>query len=93
MNPREVWQVGNEGGQRLVLSPATYNATGMVITAVVAGPAREFDPFAVPIRDDATVYADRIMYHPRDWLTSPAYRLTGEEWAAVRKHLAFLFDF
>ncbi len=91
MNPGEIWQL-EDGTRRLVLSHATYNASalGRVITAaVVAGPPAALDPFGVDAEHGA-VYADRLMMHPRNWLTKPVARIADPAYAQVRRHLGFL---
>jgi mRNA-degrading endonuclease toxin of MazEF toxin-antitoxin module len=90
VNPGEVWRL-EDGSSRLVLSPATYNASALnrVITAVVGDPPVGFDPFAVST-GLGTVYADRIAMHPRHWLVRSAGTVAADDMAEVRTHLRFL---
>lgn len=93
MNPGEIWLLDDDRNRRLVLSADAYNASdlGRVITAVVAGPPRGFDPFAVNAAG-GTVYADRIAMHPRAWLKTRLGRIDDTAHAEVRRHLAFLLN-
>jgi len=90
VRPGEVWRL-EDGSLRLVLSPATYNASALnrVITAVVGGSPVGFDPFAVTTTI-GTIYADRLAMHPRHWLVEVVGVIGDEPLAAVRAHLRFL---
>lgn len=90
MNPAEVWRFEDDT-LRLVLSNATYNVgPNRVITCPVAEqPPQGFDPFAV-ITTWGMAQPDRIMMHPRHWLTRPVGRIADDQLAAVRRHLSFL---
>lgn len=92
MNPGEVWELP-DGGRLVVVSLGAYNARetgiGRVISVPLTEKEEDFTPFAVetPL---GVVRPDRIMNHPRGWLTAPVARLSDEAYAQVRAHLAFL---
>lgn len=90
MNPGELWSL-DDGTVRLVLSHPTYNASkaNMVVTCSVVPKPKSFQPFAV-LTDGGYVLADRLMTHPRHWLTDQRGTLTDSELAAVHEHLSFL---
>ncbi|TDD64547.1 hypothetical protein E1262_27850 [Jiangella aurantiaca] len=90
MNPGELWSL-EDGTVRLVLSHPTYNASkaNLVVTCQVVPEPKSFQPFAVRV-DGGYVLADRLMTHPRHWLTDQRGTLTGSELAAVHEHLSFL---
>lgn len=91
MNPGDVWRLDDDRTRRVVLSAGTYNSAdlGRVITAVIGAPPRSFDPFAVDT-EHGTVYADRVAMHPRSWLQQRLGRVSSEQLAEIRRHLAFL---
>jgi len=90
VTPGEIWRMA-DGTHRVVLSPATYNASalGRVITAVVGEPPSGFDPFAVSTAA-GTVYADRLAMHPRHWLVERVDAFGAPVMDEVRAHLRFL---
>ncbi len=92
MNPGELWSLA-DGTMRLVLSHPTYNASraNMVVTCSVVSETTSFQPFAVSTAD-GYVLADRLLTHPRHWLTDQRGELTDSELAAVQAHLSFLLD-
>lgn len=92
MNPGELWRL-EDGNIRLVLSHPTYNASraDLVVTCQVVPEPMSFQPFAVRI-SSGYVLADRLMTHPRHWLTDQLGELTESELAAVHEHLSFLLD-
>jgi mRNA-degrading endonuclease toxin of MazEF toxin-antitoxin module len=91
VNPGEVWRWPDDT-RRLVLSNATYNASGrnQVITAAVeTKPPAGFDPLMVE-SPHGYVFPDRFAMHPRHWLVEPVARLDEEAYRQVREHLSFL---
>ncbi|WP_026876768.1 hypothetical protein [Jiangella gansuensis] len=90
MNPGDLWRL-EDGTTRLVLSHATYNASraNTVVTCAVVPESNSFQPFAV-MTDGGIVLPDRLLAHPRNWLTDKRGELTDYELATVREHLSFL---
>ncbi|TDE10691.1 hypothetical protein [Jiangella asiatica] len=92
MNPGELWNL-DDGTIRLVLSHPTYNASkvNLVVTCSVVPETKSFQPFAVRV-DGGYALADRLMTHPRHWLTERHGELADAQLAAVHEHLSFLLD-
>ncbi|PZF85164.1 hypothetical protein C1I92_06195 [Jiangella anatolica] len=90
MNPGELWSLP-DGTLRLVLSHPTYNASkgNMVVTCQVVPEMKSFQPFVVRV-SAGYVLADRLLTHPRHWLSDQGGELTDSEMVAVREHLSFL---
>lgn len=90
VNPGEVWRLPDDS-QRVVLSNATYNESRLdqVITAHIGQPSTTFQPFAVPT-SVGTIYVDRMMMHPRHWLSEYVATIDQPELNALRRHLSFL---
>lgn len=91
MNHGELWQLDDHNGYRLVLSTASYNQTGVVLSAAVGATSAVPRPLTI-WHQLGTVYTDKVLYHPRDWLTAPAGRLDEDAMFELHRQLLLLLE-
>jgi hypothetical protein len=91
MNHGELWRLDDGSGYRLVLSAGSYNQTGMVISAAVGVTPPVTRPLTIQHRL-GTIYTDKLLYHPREWLAAPAGRLDEDAMFDLHRQLRLLLE-